>query len=295
VTAAETFGQREVFDGFCRTVDRAPVIEQRCLRELLARSRAVTVIVSAALGCIANFAATALHADDGSVETVGGAVRLMRAHANIRMVSETVKARISFAADSLLANRTEMIEVDCVFVMKNEGTADTVLMGFPDGAMGPYQGGGEEHELESFRSWVDGVEVKCTRVPNVTDAPPSEVGSWWIKSVVFAPGATRTIRNRYTVLPGWYPTMATRAFRYTLSTGASWKGNIGSAEIVAVLDGIPLDWVTGTDPKARQVGNTFHWLLRDFEPGSADGSPAELRLEWRSPDQYLAEPDSLEN
>src|SRR5207249_12066732 len=32
--------------------------------------------------------------------------------------------------------------------------------------------------------------------------------------------------------------------------GASWKGTIGSAEIVATLDGIPLNWVTGTDPKA---------------------------------------------
>lgn len=232
-------------------------------------------------------------ADDGSVGTVGGAVRLMKERGAIRMVSEVVYAHIR--ADSLFPDTSEVIEVDCVFVMRNEGPADTVLMGFPDGALGPYQGGGEEHELESFRSWVDGVEVECRRVSNVRGAPPSEVGSWWVKRVAFPRGAVKTIRDQYTVLPSWHPMLGTQAFRYTLSTGASWKGTIGSAEIIATLDGIPLEWITGSDPEARREGRTFRWSFRDFEPGSADGSPASVQLEWRTRWQLRdAEPDSLE-
>src|SRR5439155_18164563 len=88
-------------------------------------------------------------ADDGSVWTVGGAVRLMKNHGSVRMVSETVRARVS----------TEVIEVDCVFTMKNEGTADTVLVGFPDGPI-------DEPGISSFHSWVDGVAMKCRREPD---------------------------------------------------------------------------------------------------------------------------------
>ena len=95
--------------------------------------------------------------------------------------------------------------------------------------------------------------------------------------------------------PSWSASLGRRAFRYTLSTGASWKGTIGSAEIVATLDGIPLNWVTGTDPKARKVGRTFRWSFRDFEPGSLDGSPAIVELEWEPPGHgdHADEPDTL--
>jgi hypothetical protein len=241
------------------------------------------VVLSMVLGGIAVDAITA-RGDDGSVETVGGAVRLMKTHSNIRMVSETVKARVS----------PDLVEVDCVFVMKNDGHVDTVLIGFPDGSMGPYLGGGEEQELQSFRSWVDGVEVRCRRVRDVDGAPVSEVGSWWVKRVAFARGAIRTIRDHYTVWPSWHPMLGLRAFRYTLFTGASWKGAIGSAEIVATLDGLPLELVTATEPKARQDGRTFRWSFRDFEPGSADGSPANVGLEWKTtPIGDAEEPDSV--
>ena len=92
-------------------------------------------------------------ADDGGMETAGGAVRLMQAHGSVRMVSERVRARVS----------TDQIDVDCIFVMKNEGPADTVLFGFPDGAIGEAC---KENEFLSFRIWVDGVEVKCVLLPD---------------------------------------------------------------------------------------------------------------------------------
>ena len=241
------------------------------------------------LGGIAADAITA-RCDDGSVETVGGAVRLMKTHSSIRMVSETVKARI----------RPGIVEVDCEFVMKNEGAIDTVLIGFPDGAVGPYMGGGEEYEIEGFRSWVDGEEVVCERLPDA-DVVHSLVGSWWTKRVDFPAGAVRRIRNHYAVSPSWHP-MAPEAeadsiagyrfFRYILWTGASWKGTIGSASITAILEGIPIEWVNGTDPEARRTGRVFRWTLRDFEPGYA-GAPESVELGWRVPaEKDTEEPDA---
>ena len=235
-------------------------------------------ILSMALG-IVGFDPVTAAADDGSVETVGGAVRLMKTQSSVRMVSETVKARVG----------PDLVQVDCEFVMRNEGPADTVLVGFPDGSMGPYRGGGEEYEIESFRSWVDGVEVKCQRAPDA-DGVNALVGAWWTKRVVFPAGAVRRIRNRYEVSPSWHPmglgaekpdsTAGYRAFRYILWTGASWKGTIGTAEIVATLDGIPLDRVVATSPEARRAGCTFRWTFRDFEPGSGD-APDSVELGWR--------------
>lgn len=219
-------------------------------------------------------------ADDGSVETVGGAVRLMKPHSSVRMVSETVKARIA----------PDLVEVDCEFLMENEGAADTVLVGFPDGAMGPYVGGGEEYEIERFQSWVDGQEVVCERLPDA-DVNRSGAGSWWTKRVIFPAGSSRRIRNRYAVSPSWYPVppeaeadsiAGYRCFRYELWTGASWKGSIGSASITATVSGIPLEWVTGTRPQARRTGRTFRWTMQDFEPGSG-GAPECVELSWRVP------------
>jgi len=240
-------------------------------------------MLAAALA-VTSVAALTARADDGSIETVGGAVHLMNTHSSVRMVSEKVRARVT----------PDLIEVDCEFVMKNEGPADTVLVGFPDGAIGPYQGGGEEYEIQSFRSWVDGAEVKCRRIP---DAGGIEaiVTSWWTKKVTFPTGGVRKIRDHYTVSPSWHPNLAgqadseevvDRSFQYILWTGASWKGNIGSADIVATVDGIPLERITGTTPLAHQSGNSFRWTLRNFEPGS-DGAPESIELSWRLPSEAV--------
>ena len=233
------------------------------------RSGCASVCVAIALGCVA----TTAPADDGSVVSVSGAVRLMKDQGSIRMVTETVRARVS----------PDSIEVDCVFVLKNEGAGDTVLVGFPDGSGG--------NEILSFRSWVDGAEVKCRHVP---DADSTSDSSWWTKRVAFARGAVRTIRDHYTVEPSWYPTEGASGFFYDLETGASWKGTIGSAHIVATLDGIPLTRVLGADPEARQVGRTFRWLFQNFEPGTG-GSPVAVALRWRDPGRFgsVEEPDSL--
>jgi hypothetical protein len=92
--------------------------------------------------------------------------------------------------------------------------------------MGRYS---KQEAIESFRSWVDGVEVKCRRVPDANRLlPESDAPSWWTKRVVFPRGAIRTLRDHYTVSPFWSASLGIRGFQYELWTGASWKGTIGS-------------------------------------------------------------------
>ena len=233
---------------------------------LRARATALVIVLACMIWPTRN-----ARTDDGSVQTVGGAVRLMQEEGDIRMVSERVVARVA----------SDMIEVDCTFVMKNEGPADTVLMGFPDGSLNRYS---HDHAMQSFRSWVDGVEVKCRRVADANAMPDDpDAPSWWIKPVPFPRGATRSIRDRYRVAPSFHPLSGTSEFRYELWTGASWKGPIGSADIVATIDDPPLRWVVETEPESRKAGNTHRWSFHDFEPGSEEGSPAAVVVQWREP------------
>lgn len=228
-------------------------------------------------------------ADDGSMFTVGGAVRLMSENKHVRMLSEVVRAHVS--------REDYEAVVDCEFVMKNEGPADTVLVGFPDGARGLDS---HQEEIGSFRSWVDGVEAECRRLPEAdSTSDESDAPTWWTKRVVFPQGAVRVIRDRYTVAPGrMYGASgeATCAFWYVLWTGASWKGTIGSADISVTLDDVPPELVTGTMPPVVRDGRTYRWSFKDFEPGFADGSPEGIGVHWQEspPTEAAADPDSTQ-
>lgn len=147
--------------------------------------------------------------------------------------------------------------------------------------------------MDWFRSWVDGVEVACQFVPGVNQfADDPETATWWTKRVAFRAGASRTIRDCYSMGPSYQPSDGNAAFKYVLWTGASWKGTIGSAEITATLDGIRPGWINGVAPATRMAGRTLRWSFRDLEPGSADGSPAEIWVQWREPGRG---PDSTDS
>jgi hypothetical protein len=213
---------------------------------------------------------TVAMADDGGIENVGGAVHLLIDEWHIRMTAEIVRARVS----------AKQVTVDCVFTFENHGPADTVLIGFPDRSDGP---DGGYKPMRSFRSWVDGVEVKCDRMGDVDHGPDEESWDyWWTKHVAFPANATRVIRDHYTAEPG-SSVGGEQSFEYILETGASWAGTIGSADIAVTLEGIDPKWIIRSDPKPRVEGRTLHWAFHDFEPGSVDGSPARLDFSWLTP------------
>ena len=209
-------------------------------------------------------------ADDGGIENVGGSARLMKDQGHIHMVAETVRAKVS----------QDRVEVDCIFTMKNLGPADTVLIGFPDHSSTP---DGRVAPMRTFRSWVDGVEAQCDTMGDVDrDADDRDWDYWWTKSVPFAAGQTRIIRDHYVAVPG-SSVDGHQWFEYILETGASWAGPIGSAEIIVTLEGISPKWIEGSKPAPLVKGKVLRWSFREFEPGSDDGSPATISVMWWSP------------
>lgn len=235
------------------------------------------LLLVAALAASALFAITPARADDGGIISVGGTVRLLQDQGNVRMVSEKVVA---------VVNRDSAI-VNCIFVLKNEGPADSVWIGFPDEASGPDESMGYDEysgPMPPFRSWVDGKEVACKPMPDADDTTyRSDSRFWWTKRVYFPAGATRTVRDRYVGGIG-IDVAGHQWFEYILWSGASWKGPIGSGEIEVHLKGIPPSWITRTSPPARRRGNTLFWSFRDLEPvRDQDPDAGYIKVEWWPP------------
>lgn len=237
--------------GVCRAVVVAPLV-------------ALAMMLSPAPG----------QTDTGSVSTAGGAVGILQENPHVRMVSEVVRAKVW----------EHECEVECLFVLKNEGPADSVLLGFPDGLQ--YENNNDDPAqipdtlLSGFRAWVDGVEAACVPMRGLQGGS-YDANLWWVSRAWFPKGATRRIRHTYTV-GGWAePVAHERGFAYTLQTGASWKGLIGSAEIFVTLEDVALDRVLRTSGSPTRSGKTYRWSLRNFEPGSADGSPDLIDIAWK--------------
>lgn len=178
-----------------------------------------------------NLSTTAL--DDGAI-VLGGAPVLIKGHPSVRMVAERVYIQIT------KGNQT----VDAWFAFKNEGSARTVTMGFPDIGAGSYAT--EQYEkddeakrkrrkspnfemLSGFRSWLDGEEVR-TRLVRGDD--PAE--SFHVKTVRFTRNGWRNVHVSYTCPLGVGATNSGGYIyeaSYILHTGSSWKGSIGSVTV----------------------------------------------------------------
>lgn len=156
-----------------------------------------------------------------------GAPRIEGKHPTVRMVDEVIHLKIG----------RDFMTADCRFTFKNEGNAASVRIGFPDHDSDNYLDPkkGIQSIYSSFKSYVDGKPMKTKLI----DA--SEDMGWQVKTVKFGKGQTRRIRNVYSVELGklalsgkWSSNREPRGLcgQYILSTGRSWKGNIGSTKII---------------------------------------------------------------
>ncbi|HWA83888.1 MAG TPA: hypothetical protein VG820_10660 [Fimbriimonadaceae bacterium] len=240
-------------------------------------------------------------ADDGWIG-YSGAPKLMGSHPSVRMVSEVVRATI----------HREKADVVCDFVFRNDGPACTVRMGFPDYNDNRLPGDENRSIYNSFKSTVDGKEVENElepkKAPELQSYPKGWNSAFEVKSVRFAKGQTRRIREVYRVPLGTLAihgeiegkgVPAERIFTYVFSTGSTWHGPIGRAEMTitfaadapigkgrVVLLGGPLgdklwDWRTkhpraigGEARNLRLAGRTLHLLKKNWKPTDRD----DLRL-----------------
>ena len=163
-------------------------------------------------------------ADDGWVGNGGTPSTLNGKHKTIRMMDEVVRIHVG-------KNYTT---VDCLFHFKNSGPATSVRMGFPDhDSLREDASGSKTSVFKKYRSWVDNKRVKCKFEGT------KENGYWQTKTVSFAAGEGRTIRDHYDVSTGsgdetgkYYMHYAD----YILSTGGTWNGSIGRVEIIISFD-----------------------------------------------------------
>lgn len=154
-----------------------------------------------------------------------GAPRIEGKHPTVRMAEETITIKIG--RDTMTA--------DCRFTFKNEGAATTARIGFPDVNSNAESFDKARSIYHTFVSYVDG---KRTRTKFMTETNPE---NWQVKSVRFAKGQTRKIRNVYTLSLGILSLSGpglrnqpprTRMANYVLATGRSWKGVIGKSTII---------------------------------------------------------------
>ncbi len=217
-------------------------------------------------GCLA--ANTAARADDGAMVTVGGNVELMNEHPQIEMVSEFVHAWIA----------ENSARVECIFFLHNTGDSTTALIGFPDTGGGSDVNPEQPERYNSFSSFVDGHPVTVWFEPDTSEHGEEQYAAWYLKRVHFGRGQTRCVRDVYVGQlgssvgdHGW--------FSYSLDTGGSWLGKIGTADLVFTFEGGWSEFTDGSNVKpwsayqmdsnvkpTSRSGNEWRWHLANFKP-----------------------------
>ena len=204
---------------------------------------------------------SALKADDAPVMGIGGTIRPMQEHPTIEMVAEYVHAWLA----------RDQIKVECVFLLRNDGPATTVQIGFPN------NGGGEVGDYLPFRefhSYVNGQPVDVAIMPDTSDST-SVFLTWWVKEVYFGPGELKSIRDEYTAAPGM------GIFGYSLSTGSAWAGSIGVGDIIVTLIDIPDSSLALVHPMPTSRGaGELRWHFEKLEP-TRESEYASIGVAWR--------------
>lgn len=188
-------------------------------------------------------------ADEAHMGATGGSLKMMEGHKSIRMVSEYVKLRV----------QATRVDVYCKFIFRNEGRATTVRMGFPEDCV--YDDDGFDY----FRSRVDAKHVSLRQIkPRSPELYTTDDRGWRVKTVRFGAWQTRVVEDWYGGPIGHENFLMAM---YTLKTGRSWHGPIGSAVITADISAARnLQTFIPSPSGYRRGRNTITWTFHNFEP-----------------------------
>ncbi len=221
-----------------------------------AMSRVLCLLLLAPLGATA---------DDGVFRGEGGAVVPSQA-AHVRMVAEEVILDLT---------DPEVVHGTCIFVVTNEGPADSLLIGFPDKA--PFDEAASPAvpspaAIYDLTVMVDGeqVETQPELIGDLRGAGFSQpvLGIAYNRAhvwrCVFDSGQTRVLRTEYRHKSSTY-VVARYMVNYILTTGASWAGPIGKVvvrlqpgNLRMKLEHHPRNWTW--------TGLEYLWTAADVEP-----------------------------
>lgn len=191
----------------------------------------------------------------------------------VRMLAETVLIDVQANAPEKSLGQAQ---VSADFTMSNLGSqAETMKVRFPISAS---DGWGNTPEIKNLIVKVGGTAVAVQKTtgkdPNFVNGDPVP----WVEfTATFPAGQEVKIQVDYTLeATGLKPYIW---FNYIFSTGAGWKGTIGSADLIfrlpyeannqnVLFDTNP-DYIV-TSLGGIITGNEIHWTFKDFEPTAND-------------------------
>ncbi len=190
----------------------------------------------------------------------------------VRMVSEIVMLEVMGVTPT---NSLGQAKVGATFIMRNLGkTAEQMAVRFPVGV----SDGWENYPVISEMTIsVDGKTVPTREISGEDPGGLSGDVPWIEFDVTFEPGVDVHIQASYILeAAGDLPFVW---FNYIFSSGAGWKGTIGSAvlfvrfpyevnqlNVLPMLNGEVAEMVEGHKISA----NELKWVFNDFEPGAKD-------------------------
>jgi hypothetical protein len=228
-----------------------------------------------------------VHADIAPpVEPPGANPKPENESTQVRMISETVLIEIlkDSSSESLyVATATAGQEPDVLglarvtasFKMRNLGTQpESMAVRFPVGTDG---GNGNMVELRDLNVAVDGMPGDLRKI--MAEDPLEKVSQvpWVEFDVIFPPQTDVIIKVQYILeAAGELPYIQ---FDYVFSTGAGWRGTIGSAELTVRFPyAVNIqNYIPGSEygnvrylPGGIRCGNQINWVLTNFEPDVED-------------------------
>jgi hypothetical protein len=110
-------------------------------------------------------------------------------------------------------------------------------------------------------------------LPDSIDLPNNDNNKkpWYLWDTRFDENETRVIEVTYSLPHGEVKNDLYYRFDYLLSTGAGWKGEIDTAEIIVNFKNLDKDLILRTSPaNFTSTGNQIVWKLYNIEPTSKD-------------------------
>jgi hypothetical protein len=202
-------------------------------------------------------------ANDSYVVGESGRVQRMAGeHPTVRLVREWVKVDVY----------PDYYEVAVQFVFRNDGPATTVQMGFPERGAGDInaQRLTRETGFRHFRTWVDGTVVTAERLPAAIPDEDTTYRTFWVKTVAFAQGQTRTVRVEYRS-PIHADSMGDRWASYDF-TGGNWAGSVDESSLRVIMH-LPGAYLINPGMPMTQQKNQFstRWTNWQAETGFTIG------------------------
>lgn len=200
-----------------------------------------------------------LRSDDAPVVPAqGGAVRPVH-HTDIEMVRERIDIYM----------KEDHYQVTVEYLFRNTGASHKVTMGFPNKSNAFYSS-----TIRNFSATVDGVAQEIHTRPA---HPEEKVNEWQARDLYecfdtsFNAGEEKKVTNRYTqhYVHGYDTDWLW--LEYILTTGAFWKGRIGTIDVYVHYGSQPFYNFSATGPgnaetEIDESARVIHYRYRNVEP-----------------------------